>query len=130
MFKEKIVDEIIFLLNFLGCHWLIKLYLGVEFYSTSSVLCSPSQTSLLPSPFIPPLPSSPSSYSPFLLVITILLSVSKRFFFFLNIFTFFIQPPQLQYPLTAVSLFLFCLLLNFVHNIVQISETTSQENTK
>ena len=89
---------------------------GVQFYNTSSVyciVCSPSQVES----------SSITIYSPFTLfyfpnpsfplVITILLWVSRSFFFF-NSFISFTQLPQRPSPLTAISMFLFCLLVYFV----------------
>ena len=83
---------------------------------------------LLPSPFIPLyslLPPPP----PFSLVITILLSVPMRIFFnLLNPCTFFTQPLQFPFPLTALSLFsestslfLFCLFIVFISHINEIT---------
>ena len=67
-----------FLLNLLGWHWSIKLYrfkvYSSVIYHLHIVLCVHPKSGVLPSPFIPTLPSFP-------LVITRLLSASVRFFF-------------------------------------------------
>lgn len=98
---------------------------GAQFHNTASgIVCSPPRPSLLPSPCSPldPLPPPPSR-----LIITVLLSVSMRGFSFLFCFipSPFITSPPTPSPLTAanlanlfsasVSLFLFCLLVYFVH---------------
>ena len=83
------------LLNLLRWHCLIKLY---RFWAYKSairhlyiVLCfQPNLSLLLPSPFIPLLPTLPCPHLPFPLVITILLSVSMSFCFgFFLLFWFF-----------------------------------------
>ena len=70
-----------FLLNVLGWHWLIKLYVsGAQFYNTSSVyciMCSPPQVKSLSITICSLLPSSTSPDPPFPLIITILLSVKR-----------------------------------------------------
>ena len=73
------------LLNLLGWLWLIKLY-RFQVYSSIThhlyiglCVCHPN-SSLLLSPFIPPLPSYTFPHPPFLLGITILLSLCMNFF--------------------------------------------------
>ena len=116
-------------------HWLIKLH-RFQLYNSIThhlyiVLCVHlPKSSLLLSPFSSSLLSSTSPITPhpsFPLVITILFSVTVRyfsfsfFFFLLNPFTFSPSAQSLSNQ-TAVrlfyvsmSLFLFCLLVYFVH---------------
>ncbi|KAF6131105.1 hypothetical protein HJG60_007999 [Phyllostomus discolor] len=93
---------------------------SVQIYNTSSVYCTVcvhySKSRFLLSPFIRPLPSSPSPV-PFPPVITKLLNVSMRLVCLLNPFTFFIQPLHLLPLLTAVSLFSV-----FMHNTLQVCD--------
>ena len=117
----------LFLLNLLGWHWLIKVY-KFQVYSSIihhqyTVLCvHHPKLGLLPSPFIPHFILFCFLPPPFPLVITILLSVSMRFYFFcFNPFTFFTQfpnpPPLWQLSICSLYLWvcfyflsLFCLL--------------------
>ena len=74
-----------FLFYLLGWHWLIKLYRFQGYISITRylyvVLCvHHPKSSLLSSPPIPSLPSSPFPHPPFSLVITTLFSVSMKVF--------------------------------------------------
>ena len=120
-----------FLSHVLGVTLVNKTIQGsdVQFSHTSCVLCvQHPKSSLLPSPFTPLYPLLPAP-PPFPLGITVLLSVSELSL--LTPFTFFTQPP-IHAPLTAVSLssvsvslFLFCLLVYFVHQSPHVSDIMS-----
>ena len=82
---------------------------------------------LLPSPFIPSIPSSTSHLPPFPLVVTIPIVCIYEGFFFLNPFTLLHPAPKPLFPLTADSLFSVCesvsiLFVYFSHWIPHRSE--------
>ena len=126
-----------FLLNLLGWHWLIKLH-GFQVYNSIThhlyiVLCVyHPKSSLLPSPFIPPLPFPTTSHAPSPLVITALLWV-----FVPNPFTFS-PSPQPLFP-SLINIFknhhnwkqfrkyrkFFCLLIVFVFWKQKVSQLKS-----
>ena len=109
-------------LNYIGFHYTI-LYIIHHRYIVLCV-CYP-KSSLLPSPFIPPLPSSTYPHPLFPVVITIRWSVSMRSYVscFCSLclipshFHPALQPPSPQIPLNlfSISLFLFCVLVYVIH---------------
>lgn len=122
--------------NVLGQHWLVKLC-ELQVHSSLThhlciVLCAPARVKSPPisihppHPLLPPPLPSPSGNHR-----TVVCVYQLHLLFCLIPFPFFVQPPnhpplrQLSVGFLSMSLFLFCLLVYFAHQIPHLSEIIS-----